>query len=65
MNCYSSQDWVLAIQSRLYNLTKEVAGLGECEGEGVENVDVGDLVLGHLELRDKVGEILTRVAESS
>lgn len=29
--------------------------------EGVRDVDVSDLVKGHLELRGKVGEILQRV----
>lgn len=33
------------------------------KARGVENVDCSDLVGGHLELRDRIGEILRRVAK--
>lgn len=61
VNCYSDRDWVGAIAARVYTLTSKVAGLRPVQVEGVRDVDVSDLVGGHLELRDKVADIWARV----
>ncbi|KAL8280678.1 hypothetical protein RQP46_007001 [Phenoliferia psychrophenolica] len=61
VNCYSTNDWVLAISARLYTLSARVAGMQSVEAEGVENVDCSDLVAGHLELRGHITKILERV----
>ncbi|KAM0752155.1 DUF726-domain-containing protein [Meredithblackwellia eburnea MCA 4105] len=61
VNCYSTNDWLLAINARLYSLAARVAGLRPVLAEGVENIDCSDLVGGHLELRGKMKEILERV----
>ncbi|ORY49736.1 hypothetical protein BCR35DRAFT_336077 [Leucosporidium creatinivorum] len=63
INCYSVHDWTLALNARLYTLSNKVGGLRAVEVEGVRDVDVSDLVKGHLELRGKVGQILQRVKE--
>lgn len=65
VNVYSTNDWVLAISARVYTLSAKVAGLRAVEALGVENVDCSDLVGGHLELRERIGEILERVAKET
>ncbi|GAA6060319.1 hypothetical protein JCM10212_000416 [Sporobolomyces blumeae] len=61
VNVYSTTDWVLAIAARLFTLSNKIAGLGPVPVEGIANVDVSDLVHGHLELRTKLAQILDRV----
>ncbi|KAH9817092.1 hypothetical protein DFH28DRAFT_963024 [Melampsora americana] len=66
VNVYSKNDWVLAILVRLHSLMSvrmslKVAGLGDLALEGIEEVDVSDLVEGHLDLSKKMKEILERV----
>lgn len=61
VNCWSDRDWVGAIAARLYTLSARVAGLGAVGVEGVRDVEVSDLVGGHLQLRGKVGGIVERV----
>lgn len=61
VNCYSKHDWVLALNSRLYTLNHRVGGLRAVEVEGVRDVDCSDLINGHLEIREKVGQVLERV----
>ncbi|SCV73581.1 BQ2448_7507 [Microbotryum intermedium] len=61
VNAYSTNDWTLAIQARMYTLSNRVGGLTAVEVEGVRDVDVSDLVQGHLEMREKVDAILKRV----
>ncbi|GAA6017539.1 hypothetical protein JCM11491_006860 [Sporobolomyces phaffii] len=63
VNVYSNSDWVLAIAARLFTLSNKIAGLGPVTVEGVTNVDVSDLVHGHLEIRSKLAEILDRVEQ--
>jgi len=61
VNCYSDRDWVGAIAARLYTLSAKVAGLRAVGVEGIRDVEVSDLVGGHLQLRQKVGQIMERV----
>lgn len=66
VNVYSRNDWVLAILVRLHSMVSSrmstsVAGLGSVEVEGVEEVDVSDIVSGHLELGQRLKDILERV----
>ncbi|EGG05676.1 uncharacterized protein MELLADRAFT_116771 [Melampsora larici-populina 98AG31] len=66
VNVYSQNDWVLAILVRLHSLISvrmsiKVAGLGDLGIEGVEEVDVSDLVDGHLDLSKNMKQILDRV----
>lgn len=73
VNVWNRNDYVLAIAARLYTLSPNIAGIrpvewAEEEREGsvrcVTNVDVSDLVgKGHLDLRNRMGEVLERVME--
>ena len=62
VNCFAKDDWILAFVYRSSSLEWGVAGLEKvvCV-DGVENVDVGGLVTGHLQYRFVVGEVLERV----
>jgi hypothetical protein len=61
VNVYSGQDYVLAFLYRTASIQLGVAGLQEVQVKGVENVDVGDIVEGHLSYRFAVGKILKDV----
>ncbi|GAA5982329.1 hypothetical protein JCM5350_006146 [Sporobolomyces pararoseus] len=61
INVYSKNDWVLAIAARLFTLSNKIAGLGPITVEGITNVDVSDILAGHLEIRSKLSTILERV----
>ena len=61
VNCYSRNDWVLSLNSRLYTLNHRVGGLRAVEVEGVRDVNCSDLIEGHLDIRHKVSEVLARV----
>lgn len=66
INCYSKNDWVLGVAARVYEIELSkggVAGLRKVEVAGVTDCDVSDILGGHLEIRDKIGEILSRVEE--
>ncbi|GAA5944040.1 uncharacterized protein JCM15063_004295 [Sporobolomyces koalae] len=63
VNVYSKNDWVLAVAARLFTLSSKIAGLGPINIDGLTNVDVSDLVQGHLEIRRKLPQILARVRE--
>lgn len=63
VNCYSVHDYTLALNARLYTLSNKIGGLRAVEVEGVRDVDISDLLKGHLELRGKLGQILERVKE--
>ncbi|GAA5969927.1 hypothetical protein JCM3765_000371 [Sporobolomyces pararoseus] len=61
INVYSKNDWVLAIAARLFTLSNKIAGLGPITVEGITNVDVSDVLQGHLEIRSQLPTILERV----
>lgn len=62
VNVYSSQDYILAVLYRASGAQMGVAGIQRVEGVvGVENVDVSELVGGHLSYMGKSGEVLELV----
>ncbi|TID24017.1 DUF726-domain-containing protein [Venturia nashicola] len=62
VNVYSENDYVLAFLYRTSSIQYGVAGLRPAEYvKGVENVDVSDIVSGHLRYRYLTGAILKRI----
>ena len=62
INVYSENDYLLAFLYRSASLQYGVAGLMPVTGlSGVENVDVSELVSGHLRYRYLVGSILDKI----
>src|SRR5262249_53336859 len=56
---YSRKDWLLRFLFRTTRLhVGEVAGLVPWDIEGVESVDLTNLVTNHTEYREKVGDIV-------
>lgn len=58
VNVYSERDYILGFLYRTASVQFGIAGLQEVDAAGVENVDVSDLVEGHLRYRYLVGKIL-------
>ncbi|EPT06031.1 hypothetical protein FOMPIDRAFT_125031 [Fomitopsis schrenkii] len=58
VNGYGANDYVLAILSRVSNVSWTVAGMGPVSVQGVENVDCSE-VDGHLQWRRMVGHCLS------
>ncbi|CAG8975239.1 hypothetical protein HYALB_00011939 [Hymenoscyphus albidus] len=62
INVYSENDYILAFLYRTSRIQFGVAGLQEIEDvRGIENVDVSDMVSGHLRLQYLVGSILEKI----
>ena len=62
INVYSSQDYILAVMYRASSAQLGVAGIQRVEGVvGVENVDVSELVGGHLSYMGRTGRVLELV----
>ena len=62
INVYSENDYLLAFLYRSASLQYGVAGLMPVSGlSGVENVDVSEMVSGHLRYRYLVGSILDKI----
>ncbi|MCJ1297477.1 hypothetical protein MMC08_000263 [Hypocenomyce scalaris] len=62
VNVYSENDYVLGFLYRTSSIQYGVAGLQKVEGlPSVENVDVSELVSGHLRYRYLVGSILKKI----
>lgn len=62
VNVFSEKDAVLAFLYRGASIQFGVAGLQHVEGlPGVENIDVSDIVTGHLRYQYLVGKILTTI----
>lgn len=57
VNGYGSQDYVLAVLSRMSTVSWNVAGLQQVEVQGVENVECS-FVDGHLKWRGLIGKSL-------
>ncbi|KAJ3011758.1 hypothetical protein HKX48_006652 [Thoreauomyces humboldtii] len=58
VNGYSSKDWLLAYLYRTTNVKLSVAGLEPIGLDGVEDLDVSDVVEGHLKYRGAIGKCL-------
>lgn len=62
VNVYSTSDYILAFLYRSSSIQLGIAGLQPIEGvKGVQNVDVSDLVKGHLDYRYRTGTILKKI----
>jgi uncharacterized protein DUF726 len=62
VNVHSENDYVLAFMYRTASLELGVAGLQAVEGvKGIENIDVSDIVSGHLRYRFLSGSVLKRI----
>lgn len=62
VNVFSENDSVLAFLYRTSSVQFGVAGLQRVEGlPGVENVDVSDIISGHLRYQYLIGKILTSI----
>ncbi|KAI9760010.1 MAG: vesicular-fusion protein S17 [Chaenotheca gracillima] len=62
INVYSENDYILGFLYRTSSIQYGVAGLQKVEGvKGVEDVNVSDMVSGHLRYRYLVGSILSKV----
>jgi hypothetical protein len=67
VNAWSGKDFVLASVVRLHEIVTRavtlsngvhVAGLRRVEQPGVEDVDLSEVLEGHLDIQDKMGKIL-------
>ncbi|KAK8217316.1 hypothetical protein M8818_001569 [Zalaria obscura] len=62
VNVYSTQDYILGFLYRSSSIQYGIAGLQPIEGvKGVQNVDMSELVTGHLKYRYLTGSILKRI----
>ncbi|EHK98298.1 putative Uncharacterized membrane protein C6F6.13c [Glarea lozoyensis 74030] len=62
INVYSENDYILGFLYRTFNIQYGVAGLQEIEQvKGIENINVSDMVSGHLRLQYLVGSILEKI----
>jgi hypothetical protein len=62
INVYSENDYILAFLYRTFSIQYGVGGLQEVQDvKGVENVNVSDMVSGHLRLQYLVGSILEKI----
>jgi hypothetical protein len=62
VNVYSENDYILAFLYRTSSVQLGIAGLQAVEGvHGVENVNVSNMVNGHLKYQHMVGPILSRI----
>ncbi|KAI9717034.1 MAG: hypothetical protein M1812_004969 [Candelaria pacifica] len=62
INVFSEHDYILGFLYRTSSIQYGVAGLQKVEGmKGIENVDVSEMVTGHLRYRYLVGSILEKI----
>src|SRR5207245_189420 len=62
INVYSENDYILAFLYRTSSIQYGVAGLQEVQDvPGIENVNVSELVSGHLRYQYSVGTILQKI----
>jgi hypothetical protein len=54
VNAFSKNDWVLAYLYRCMEMRLDVAGLDVVPFDGVENINIDDIIEGHNEYADKV-----------
>jgi hypothetical protein len=58
INGYSDKDWMLGVMYRYQGWALNSAGIAPIAIAGVENVDLSDIIGGHLEYKSKVGAIM-------
>ncbi|KAI9914073.1 hypothetical protein PsorP6_005245 [Peronosclerospora sorghi] len=58
INGYSDKDWMLGVMYRYENLTLNSAGIAPLDIAGIENVDLSEIIHGHLEYKSKIGAIM-------
>lgn len=62
INVYSENDYILAFLYRTSSIQYGVAGLQEAQDvKGIENIDVSEMVSGHLRYQYLVGSILEKI----
>ncbi|MFZ5480464.1 MAG: DUF726 domain-containing protein [Myxococcota bacterium] len=62
VNAYCTSDWVLAFLYRTAELQVDAAGLGPVAADGVESIDVTDLVGGHMGYAEALPRLARRIA---
>jgi hypothetical protein len=63
VNVYSDQDYILAFLYRTSSIQLGVAGLKEIAVDGIENVNAGETVKGHLRYRYALGGLLRDILD--
>ena len=58
INAYNPKDWVLRFLFRYQSWEMRVAGLAPVSGAAVENVDVSQIVPGHLQYATRMGDLM-------
>ncbi|KAE8997482.1 hypothetical protein PF011_g15466 [Phytophthora fragariae] len=58
INGYSDKDWMLGIMYRYQGWALNSAGIAPIDIAGVENVDLSEVIGGHLEYKSKIGVIM-------
>ena len=58
INGFSSNDWILAVMYRYQGWAINVCGTTAIDNTAVENVDLSNVINGHMEYRCKMGPIL-------
>ncbi|KAI8868099.1 DUF726-domain-containing protein [Ramicandelaber brevisporus] len=62
LNAYAKNDWILGFLYRATNVAANIAGLNPIEGiNGLENMDITELVPGHLHYRRLMPKLLKHV----
>jgi pimeloyl-ACP methyl ester carboxylesterase len=62
VNVFSENDYILAFLYRTSSVQLGIAGIQAVEGvHGIESVNVGDMVNGHLKYQHMVGPILSKI----
>lgn len=58
VNGYCKSDWILGLVHRTAGMTYKAAGLNAIESKHVENIDLGEIVSGHLSYKKELPNIL-------
>ncbi|KAL8015529.1 hypothetical protein Plhal710r2_c030g0111981 [Plasmopara halstedii] len=58
INGYSEKDWMLGVMYRYQGWALNSAGIAPIDIAGIENVDLSEIIGGHLEYKSKIGAIM-------
>ncbi|KJE93810.1 hypothetical protein CAOG_04552 [Capsaspora owczarzaki ATCC 30864] len=61
VNGYSRGDWLLTFLYRAASAQLSIAGIAPVEVEGIENVDLSDLIVSHTKYPEQMHKVLARV----